>query len=90
MSETQKRTLQGLVVSDKMQKSAVVQVETLKIHPKYHKRVKHSRRYAIHDEQNACAVGDLVEIVECRPRSKTKKFALSKVIKKAAVQEVVG
>ncbi len=89
MSQNQKRILQGIVVSTKMEKSAVVKIETLKMHPKYHKRVKHSKKYAIHDEKKICAAGDLVEIIECRPISKTKKFALHRVLKKAAVVEVV-
>ncbi len=84
-----KRILTGIVVSDKMQKSAVVKVEAVKIHPKYLKRIKTSKKYSIHDPENLCKEGDLVEIIESRPISKTKKFALSKVLKKGVAQKAV-
>lgn len=84
-----KRVLEGIVVSDKMQKSAVVKVEAVKIHPKYHKRVKTSKKYAIHDPENQCQEGDLVEIIESRPLSKTKKFTLAKILKKGVAKKAV-
>ncbi|MDP2918495.1 MAG: 30S ribosomal protein S17 [bacterium] len=67
-----KRTLQGIVVSDKMDKTIVVAVTRTKIHPKYLKRYKISKRYKAHDEKNAYKTGDKVSIEECRPISKDK------------------
>ena len=66
-----KRILQGVVVSDKMDKTVVVQVERRVMHPVYKKYIKSSKKYHAHDENNACKVGDVVRIQECRPISKT-------------------
>ena len=75
----------GKVVSDKMDKTITVLVETYKKHPLYGKRVKYSKKYAVHDEQNIAKVGDKVKIVETRPLSKTKYFALVEVVEKAII-----
>ena len=85
MSETKRATLQGRVVSDKMDKTITVLVETYKNHPKYHKRVKNSKKYCVHDEKNIAKVGDTVRIVETRPLSKTKHFYLKEIVKKAVI-----
>ena len=77
------RTLVGIVVSNKMNKSAVVLVERRKKHPKYGKFVKRSKKIHIHDEENVCQMGDTVEIHETRPISKTKRWALSEVKQRA-------
>lgn len=69
-----KRTFQGIVVSDKMDKTIVVKIDRIKIHPKYKKRYKVSRRFKVHDPENKCKVGDKVTIVECRPLSKEKRW----------------
>lgn len=69
-----KRSFQGTVVSAKMDKTAVVSVETVKVHPKYHKRYVVSTRYKAHDEKNDCKEGDAVIIQECRPMSKGKRW----------------
>jgi small subunit ribosomal protein S17 len=74
-----KKKLQGEVVSDKMQKTVVVEVRRVKMHPKYKKRYIVSKKYKAHDEKNECKVGDKVIIEECRPLSKEKRW---KVIKK--------
>ena len=66
-----KRILQGVVVSDKMDKTVVVQVERRVMHPVYKKYIKSSKKYHAHDESNACKIGDVVRIQECRPFSKT-------------------
>ena len=66
-----KRILQGVVVSDKMDKTVVVQVERRVMHPVYKKYIKSSKKYHAHDENNVCKVGDVVRIQECRPISKT-------------------
>lgn len=69
-----KRILQGLVVSDKADKTVTVNVVRNVLHPVYKKTVKVSKKYAAHDEQNKFKVGDKVRIVECRPRSKSKTW----------------
>jgi small subunit ribosomal protein S17 len=73
---TKKKTLKGVVVSDKMNKTIVVEVTRFVEHPKYGKRIKKSKRYKAHDETNSKKVGDMVEIVECKPISKDKSFTL--------------
>jgi small subunit ribosomal protein S17 len=71
-----RRRLQGTVVSDKMDKTAVVRVETIKPHPLYHKVVRHHARFKAHDEDNAAKVGDVVIIEECRPLSREKSWRI--------------
>jgi small subunit ribosomal protein S17 len=68
----------GVVVSDKGDKTIVVQVDRVKAHPKYHKRYTVSRKYKVHDEKNECHVGDKVTFVECRPLSRDKRWRLAK------------
>jgi len=69
-----KRILQGVVVSDKTEKTVTVKVERRVMHPLYKKFIKRSKKYAAHDEENVCKVGDLVSIRECRPISKSKRW----------------
>jgi small subunit ribosomal protein S17 len=69
-----KRILQGVVVSDKMDKTIVVQVERRVMHPIYKKFVRRTKKYAAHDEANAHKVGETVRIQECRPISKRKRW----------------
>jgi len=64
----------GVVVSDKMQKTVIVAVSTLKTHPKYRKKFKLTKRYKAHDEEGKYKSGDKVEIVSCRPMSKGKNY----------------
>ena len=71
-----KRILQGVVVSDKMNKTIVVQVERRVMHPIYKKFVRRTKKYAAHDEANAHKVGETVRIQECRPISKRKRWAV--------------
>jgi len=68
----------GVVVSNNMDKSIVVKVERKIKHPIYKKTIKRSKKYVAHDENNECKIGDLVEIAECRPLSKRKRFRLYK------------
>lgn len=75
----------GKVVSDKQDKTIVVLVETYKKDPLYGKRVKYSKKYAAHDENNIAKVGDTVRIAQTRPLSKTKRYELVEVTKKAVV-----
>lgn len=84
MSEV-KRTQQGRVVSDKMDKSIVVAIERMVKHPIYGKFVKRTTKVHAHDENNDCGLGDKVEIAECRPLSKTKSWTLVKVLEKAKI-----
>ncbi len=73
----------GTVVSDKMDKTIVVRVETRMPHPLYGKIVRRSKRYTAHDENNQCGVGDLVRIMETRPISRTKRWRLMEIVEKA-------
>ena len=75
----------GLVVSDRMQKTVVVSVERMVMHPRYKKVLKRRTRVKAHDESNQCHVGDRVLIVECRPLSRDKRWRVSKVIERARV-----
>jgi small subunit ribosomal protein S17 len=73
----------GLVVSDKMEKSIVVQIERKVKHPKYGKFVRKTTKLVAHDEQNECGLGDTVKIMETRPLSKNKCWRLVEIIEKA-------
>ena len=78
--KTIKRKLKGEIVSDKMDKTIIVRVDRVKVHPKYKKRYKTSKRYKVHDAKNEYKVGDKVIFQECRPLSKDKKWrVLSKI-----------
>lgn len=77
------RTLQGKVVSDKMEKSIIVLVERQVKHPIYGKFIKRSTKIHAHDETNECKIGDTVKIAECRPISKTKAFKLVEIVTNA-------
>jgi len=69
-----KKRLKGKVISTKMKKTVVVEVERIKAHPKYKRRYKVHKKYKAHDEKEICKVGDLVIIEECRPISKEKRW----------------
>lgn len=79
-----RRILQGVVVSDKCDKTVLVKVEERVMHPIYKKYVKLHKKYAAHDESNSCKIGDLVKIVESKPISKTKKWAIESKIETEA------
>ena len=87
MSETTsiKRTLIGRVVSDKMEKTVTVLVERKVKHPMYGKVMVRSKKYHAHNEGNAAKAGDLVEIIETRPVSRTKTWAVTSVLEKAVI-----
>ena len=68
------------MVSDKMEKTAVVKVDRLTKHPVYNKYIKRSVKYKVHDENNTCKIGDRVQIIECRPLSKDKRWNLKQII----------
>ena len=81
--ETSRKTRVGTVVSDKMDKTAVILVENRVAHPLYKKIVKRSMKLKAHDEQNQCNIGDRVRIMETRPLSKDKRWRLVEIIEKA-------
>ena len=80
-----RRTLRGVVVSDKMDKTIVVEISEKKAHPLYGKQTKFSRKFKAHDENNEAKVGDTVEIIETRALSKDKHFRLLRIIEKAVI-----
>ena len=81
----QRKVYQGRVVSDKMDKTITVLVETRKTHSKYGKRVKYSKKYKAHDEENRAKEGDIVRIMETRPLSATKRFRLLEIVEEAVI-----
>jgi len=81
-AEKLQRTLQGVVSSNKMDKSATVTIERRVKHPLYGKIITRSTKLSIHDEANECGIGDTVLIEQCRPISKTKSWKLVKVVEK--------
>ncbi len=86
MSERNDRRVQiGKVVSDKMDKTIVVAVETYKKHELYHKRIKHTKKFKAHDEDNQAKTGDTVKIMETRPLSKDKNWRLVEIVEVAVI-----
>ncbi len=82
------KTRVGRVLSDKMDQTVVVAVETRRPHPRYKKIVRRRTKFKAHDEGNACGVGDMVRIVETRPLSKDKRWRVAEIVTKAEVVEV--
>ncbi|WP_208559778.1 30S ribosomal protein S17 [Marinilactibacillus kalidii] len=80
-----RKVYQGKVVSDKMDKTIVVEISTQKQHRKYQKRMKYSTKFKAHDENNVAKTGDIVRIMETRPLSKDKRFRLLDVVEEAVV-----
>ncbi|MDQ0256015.1 small subunit ribosomal protein S17 [Evansella vedderi] len=80
-----RKTYTGRVVSDKMDKTITVLVETYKMHPLYGKRVKYSKKFKAHDENNTAKLNDIVRIMETRPLSKDKRFRLVEVVEEAVI-----
>lgn len=74
----------GVVTSDKMEKSVVVRVDRTVKHKMYKRYVKRSARFMAHDEQNQCKIGDTVEIIESRPLSSSKRWRVSRIVRRAA------
>ncbi|MFP7288685.1 30S ribosomal protein S17 [Shouchella clausii] len=85
MDRNQRKIYQGRVVSDKMDKTITVLVETYKKDRLYGKRVKYSKKFKAHDEQNTAKVGDIVRIMETRPLSKDKRFRLVEIVEEAII-----
>jgi small subunit ribosomal protein S17 len=78
----------GRVLSNKMDKTVLVQVETRRSHPRYKKVVRYRSNFKAHDENNACGIGDVVRIIESRPLSKDKRWRVAEILTKAEVVEV--
>ncbi|MDR1792803.1 MAG: 30S ribosomal protein S17 [Bacteroidales bacterium] len=83
MERNFRKVREGIVVSNKMQKSIVVKVESKAKHPKYGKFLKETSKFMAHDEKEACGIGDVVRIMETRPLSKNKCWRLVEIIEKA-------
>ena len=84
-SKNERKVYQGRVVSDKMDKTITVLVETYTKHPIIGKRVKYSKKYKTHDENNTAKMGDIVRIEETRPLSATKRFRLVEIVKESVI-----
>jgi small subunit ribosomal protein S17 len=81
-----RKARQGVVISDKMDKTVVVLVEQLVLHPVYKKYVRRRKKYKAHDPENHCRVGDRVSIVETRPLSREKRWRIQSIMRSAAVE----
>lgn len=87
VKKKQAKTMIGTVVSNKMDKTVVVSVERMILHPVYHKYVKMRKKYKAHDENNECGVGDRVLVIQSRPISKEKRWRVKKIIEKMQTLE---
>ena len=83
-----RKVMEGVVVSDRMQKTVVVAVERVTRHPLYKKTIRRTKKYHAHDENNECRVGDRVLIVESRPLSRTKRWRVVRILQRAEQVEV--
>lgn len=88
--EPQRREKVGRVVSNKMHKTVVVEVETLKRHPLYGRILRRHKKFKAHDEGNTCNIGDMVRIVDCRPISKDKHFRVVEILNKGEQLDAVA
>lgn len=79
----------GVVVSDKMDKTVIVQVERMMLHPLYGKPVKKWSKFVAHDPENKCSIGDKVRIKPCRPLSKTKRWKVVEIVEKAKTEKLL-
>lgn len=87
---SRRKAKEGTVVSNKMQKTVVVSVDSTKRHPLYGKTMRHSKKYKAHDEDNRCAVGDLVRIRESRPYSKEKRWVVEEILRRSERAQLAG
>jgi len=83
-----RKSFVGKVVSDKMDKTVVVLVETQKKHPLYKKYIRKRKRYMAHDPDNRCKIGDVVKIIESRPLSKRKRWRVSQIIARGSIRDL--
>lgn len=84
---TSRRHLEGTVISNKMQKTAIIKTTTLAKHPKYGKFIRKFKKLKIHDEKSECNIGDRVEVIESKPISREKRFRLVRIIERARIAE---
>lgn len=91
MRNTSRQTITGTVISDKMDKTVIVQTETRKQHPRYKKFITRRKRHKAHDENNECRLGDMVVCMECRPMSKDKRWRIVEILRRKYVstEEIV-
>ena len=85
MERNQRKVYQGRVVSDKMDKTITVVIETKRNHPVYGKRINYSKKLKAHDENNSAKSGDIVRVMEARPLSKDKRFRLVEIVEEAVI-----
>ena len=85
MERNQRKVYQGRVVSDKMDKTITVIIETKRNHPVYGKRINYSKKLKAHDENNSAKTGDIVRVMETRPLSKDKRFRLVEIVEEAVI-----
>ena len=85
MERNQRKVYQGRVVSDKMDKTITVVIETKRNHPVYGKRINYSKKLKAHDENNSAKSGDIVRVMETRPLSKDKRFRLVEIVEEAVI-----
>lgn len=85
----QRKTRVGVVVSDKMNKTVVVAVETMVRHPLYKRTLRRTKKFKAHDETNSCRVGDTVRIMETRPLSKEKRWRVTEILSRAGEKGIV-
>ena len=90
MNRKNKKIRSGVVVSDKMEKSVVVKVESTFTHPLYKRTVKRIKKYVTHDENNIAEIGDIVRIIECKPISRLKRWRLIEVIQTKTDMPIEG
>jgi len=83
VKKSNRKILTGSVVSDKMEKTAVIKITRRKLHPLYKKYVTKSKKIKAHDERNECSIGDIVRVIESRPLSKDKNWRLLEIVEKA-------
>jgi small subunit ribosomal protein S17 len=86
--ESKRKTRIGRVISDKMDKTVVVAVDTVKRHPLYRKNIRGTVKYKAHDEKNECSEGDIVTIIETRPLSRDKRWRVGEIITKKEAVEI--
>ena len=85
-----RKTREGVVISNKMDKTVVVSVETTKRHPLYGKTIRHTEKYKAHDEENRCVAGDRVRIRESRPLSKDKRWVVEEILRHEDIGPIAG
>jgi small subunit ribosomal protein S17 len=86
---TNRKTKVGTVVSDAMEKTVVVEVERTVLHPVFQKYVRRKNKFMAHDEKSECKLGDTVEIMECRPLSRQKRWCVTRVVRRTELPEQV-